>query len=153
MHTKSNKSICLFFMPLFHLVSPDWYWYKKHAKNHNFRQLINIRNASLSTNSPSRLAGACWNMLSTKAICVISVITELQIKHDHFPLNKPMWVQSGNKRKRKTPLCSPELTSCEKHVGMATLPARLSLWSPPDTRRTSAAWMTDRTEWGRQSFD
>lgn len=43
----------------------------------------------------------------------------------------------GNKG-GKTPLYSHVLTSCGKHVGMATLPARLSLWSPPDTRRTSA---------------
>lgn len=56
--------------------------------------------------------------------------------------------QTGSKwlhERRKTPLCSPALTSCGKHVGMATLPARLSLWSPPDTRRTSAVWVTDRT--------
>ena len=36
------------------------------------------------------------------------------------------------------PTCPPVLTSCGRHVGMATPPAHLSLWSPPSRRHMSA---------------
>ncbi len=68
-----------------------------------------------------------------------------------FIFNKLRWVQSGNKSKDRLQF-APVLTSCGKHVGMATLLAHLSLWSPRDTRRTSAVWVTDRTEWDRETF-
>lgn len=60
--------------------------------------------------------------------------------HQTRPLAGAKWLRGAEKD-------SPVLTSCGKHVGMATLPARLSLWSPRDTRRTSAAWVTDGTVW------
>lgn len=48
--------------------------------------------------------------------------------------------REGKKEEKKLVIA---LTSCGKHVGMATLPARLSLWSPPNTRRMSAVWQID----------
>lgn len=106
------------------------------------------------------LPGACWDMLlnhssSTTPSCNAAIqswmiqlkLCVYQIKHGHFHLT--MQVQSGKKSKAETLLFGPVLTSCGNHVGMDTLPSRLSLWSPPDTRHTSAAWATHGTEWGQ----
>lgn len=57
--------------------------------------------------------------------------------------------QEEKKEEKKTLIIA--LTSCGKHVGMATLPARLSLWSPPNTRHMSAVWQTEQGKGRRAS--
>lgn len=67
----------------------------------------------------------------------------------HCRRSTQTWLLHKKKeKKRKTQINSLVLTSCGKHVGMATLPARLLLWSPPDTRHTSAVWRTEGREAG-----